>query len=174
MGLAALSLAALTAVAPAAGTGLASIRYDAPPPNFAIPTPHGIEYLSDLRGKVVVINFWASWCKPCTDELHEFVRAKAVFGDRIAIVTVSNELPDVAASYLRTWNIDLPLVQDLTGAIERLYSIQKVPDTLVLDPQGNVTYVSVGALSWKELEEAVGAAQAGSSQLTSAGRRPVR
>ena len=145
-------LAALTVPA---GTGLAGIAYDQPPPNFAIPTRHGTEYLSQLRGRVVVIDFWATWCDACTKEMKYFVRAQQQYGDKVAVVTVSDELHDVAASYFRTWNIGLPLVEDLDGAISRIYSIAKVPDTLVLDPEGRVSYVSVGGLSWEELQSAI-------------------
>jgi peroxiredoxin len=149
--LAALVLAALTAPS----TGLATIHYDAPAPNFAYPTPHGTRSLSDLRGKVVVIDFWATWCHVCTDELKEFVRARQTFGDRVAIVTISDELPDVAARYLRLGNMPLPLVEDLEGSVFRIYSVSAIPVTLVLDPSGDVTYVSVGALSWTELVGAI-------------------
>lgn len=149
-------LAALTAGAP--GTGLATVQYDAPVPNFAIPTSRGTEYLSSLRGRVVVIDFWATWCDVCKEEMKYFVRAQQAYGPKIAVVTVSNELHDVAASYFRLWNIDLPVVEDLDGAITRLYSVTKIPVTLVLDPGGKVTYVSVGALSWEELDGAIGSA----------------
>jgi peroxiredoxin len=145
-------LAALTVPA---GTGLAGISYDRTPPNFAIPTHRGTEYLSQLRGRVVVIDFWATWCDVCTKEMKYFVRAQQQYGDKVAVVTISDELPDVAASYFRTWNIGLPLVEDLDGAISRIYSIAKIPDTLVLDPEGRVSYVSVGGLSWEELESAI-------------------
>jgi len=148
----ALTLAALTATA---GTGLATIHYDAPPPNFAIPSRHGTSYLSALRGRVVVVDFWASWCDVCTAEMKYFVRAKQSYGDRIAVVTISSESHDVAASYFRLWNIELPLVEDLSGAISRTYSVTKIPVTLVLDPNGNVSYVSVGGLSWNELQGAI-------------------
>jgi peroxiredoxin len=147
-----LLLAALTV---SAGTGLAGITYNQPPPNFAIPTTRGTEYLSELHGRVVVIDFWATWCDVCTKEMKYFVRAQEQYGNKVAVVTVSDELPDVAASYFRTWNIALPLVQDLNGAITRIYSIAKIPDTVVLDPQGRVSYVSVGGLSWEELESAI-------------------
>lgn len=148
---AALVLAALTA----SSTGLATIRYDAPPPNFVFPTPHGSEYLSDLRGRVVVIDFWATWCHVCTGELKEFVRARQTFGSRVAVVTISDELPDVAANYLHVSNIALPLVEDLEGAVFRIYSVSAIPVTLVLDPDGDVSYVSVGGLSWEELSQAI-------------------
>jgi peroxiredoxin len=151
-----LVLATLTATA---RTGLATIRYDAPPPNFAIPAQRGTEYLSGLRGKVVVIDFWATWCDVCTAEMKYFVRARQTFGERVAIITISDELHDVAASYFRLWNIDLPLVEDLNGAIFRSYSVSKIPVTIVLDPAGDVTYVSVGGLSWDELSRAIEQAQ---------------
>jgi peroxiredoxin len=152
----ALVLAALTVLS----TGLATIRYDAPPPNFAFPTARGIEYLSDLRGRVVVIDFWASWCHACTAELKEFVRARETFGNHVAIVTISDELPDVAARYLRLSNIPLPLVEDLEGAVFHIYSVSAIPVTLVLAPSGDVSYVSVGGLSWEELSQAIQRAQA--------------
>jgi peroxiredoxin len=149
--LAGLVLAAVTAPA----TGLATIRYDAPPPNFAFPTAHGSEYLSDLRGKVVVIDFWATWCHVCTDELKDFVRARETYGDRVAVVTISDEMPDVAASYLHLWNIALPLVEDIEGTVFSIYSVSAIPVPLVLAPSGDVTYVSVGGLSWPELSQAI-------------------
>ena len=128
--LGALVLAALTA----SSTGLATIRYDAPPPNFAFPTPHGPRYLSDLRGHVVIIDFWATWCHVCTEELKDFVRARQTFGKRVAIVTISDELPDVAATYLKGSNLTLPLVEDLQRSVFSIYSVSAIPVTLVLTP----------------------------------------
>ncbi len=155
--LAVLVLAAL--IAPAQ-TGLATIQYNAAPPNFAIPAARGTTYLSDLRGKVVVVDFWATWCDVCTEELKDFVRAKNVFGKSVAVVTISDELPGVASTYLQHWDISLPIVEDVQGAIFRIYSVSKVPVTLVLDGSGAVTYVSVGGLNWKELSGAIEQAQA--------------
>jgi peroxiredoxin len=160
--LAALVLAALTAPS----TGLATIRYDAPPPNFAFPTAHGPVSLSDLRGKVVIIDFWATWCHVCTAELGDFVRARETFGNQVAVVTISDESPDVAASYLRGSNIALPLVEDLEGTLFQIYSVSAIPVTLVLAPSGAVTYVSVGGLSWDELQNAIERAQAKPSAST--------
>jgi peroxiredoxin len=148
---AALVLAALTG----SSTGLATIRYDAPPPNFVFPTGQGARYLSDLRGRVVIIDFWATWCHVCTEELKDFVRARETFGDRVAVVTISNELPDVAANYMRVANVALPLVEDLEGSVFRIYSVSAIPVTLVLDPGGNVSYVSIGGLDWNELSKAI-------------------
>lgn len=132
------------------------MHYGAPPPDFTVPTTHGSEPLSELRGKPVVINFWASWCPPCTDEMKYFERLKQTYGDRVRIVTVDwDEEPGVAQAYLKSQHIDLPVVPDRQSKIYAAYSLRVVPDTLVLDAAGNVTYVSVGGLSWQELQTAV-------------------
>ncbi|MBV8198278.1 MAG: TlpA family protein disulfide reductase [Candidatus Eremiobacteraeota bacterium] len=154
--LTALMLSALAAPA----TGLATIQYGTPPPNFAIPAARGGHYLTDLRGRVVVIDFWATWCHVCTDEMDDFVRAQQDFGSRVAVVTISDEDPGVASEYFGRQKIGLPLVEDPLSAIFRLYSVSRVPVTLVLTPGGSVSYVSVGALNWTELDQAIEHAQA--------------
>jgi len=151
-GWSALALAVLTATA---SPGLAGVRYGAPAPDFAIPKTRGTGYLHDLRGRVVVVNFWATWCEACTAEMKYFVRAQRSFGNRVAVLTVSSEAHDVAASYFRLWNVGLPVVEDVKGAISRAYGVSEIPVTLVLTPNGAVSYVSVGGLSWEELREAI-------------------
>jgi len=138
-----------------AGTGLATVRYGAPPPDFRVPGRNGVTALSELRGKPVVINFWASWCPPCTDELPYFQRLKQVYGNRLRMITISNEAPGVAREYLARKQYDLPVVEDPDSRIFSKYSVPPIPDTIVLDAQGDVTYVSVGGLSWRELRAAV-------------------
>jgi len=111
--------------------------------------------LSQLRGKPVIINFWASWCKPCTDELKYLTQARDAFGSRIAIITISSEPHDVAASYLRLWNIDLPVIEDLDASISKLYAVPPVPLTVVVDPDGTIGHISFGELDKGELQEAI-------------------
>ncbi len=152
--LAALALAAVTA-ASTPQTGLATIHFHAPPPNFSVPLSSGSKPLSELRGTPVLINFWASWCHPCTDELKLFVRAHQLYGGRLHIVTVSAEPHDVAASYLRLWEIHLPLVEDLNDSISKAYSVPPIPVTVLVDSEGNVSYVSVGETTWEELAAAL-------------------
>ncbi len=148
-------LAAVLATAVTA-TGLASVHYGAPPPDFAVPTVQGNRPLSQLRGKPVIINFWASWCPPCTVELPYFERLSRAYGDRIRVITVDwNEDPQTANAYLRAAHLSLPVISDRQSKIYAAYSLSEVPDTVVLDADGNVRYVSVGELSWPELSEAV-------------------
>lgn len=145
----------LAALVLAAATAIKHVPEHAPPPDFAITTAKGTKHLTDLRGKVVVLNFWATWCPPCLDELKYFVRAVATYGDKIDLLTISSEPPDVAASYLRLWNISLPVLEDTDGSISKAYHAPPIPLTIIVDPAGNVSYISIGELSWNELQGAI-------------------
>jgi peroxiredoxin len=124
-----------------------AIREGMAPPRFA--------QLAQAQGKTVVINFWASWCKPCTDELKYFTAARDEFGNRIVIITISSEPHDVAASYFRLWNIDLPVIEDLDGSISKQYGVPPIPLTVVVDPDGTVGHISFGELDSGELHQAI-------------------
>ncbi len=138
------------------GTGLATVHYGQPPPDFSVPTANGDQPLSELRGRPVVINFWATWCPPCTNELPYFARLRSTYGDRIRLVTIDwNEPQGVAQAYLKAHGFDLPVIEDRQSKIYAAYSLSEVPDTVVLDPEGVVTYVTLGGLSWNELRTAV-------------------
>jgi peroxiredoxin len=142
-------------LAASAAAGLATVRLGAPPPDFTLRTKQGAVPLSQLRGKPVVINFWATWCPPCTGELPYFTRLAHDYGDRVVVVTVSNEAPGVARDYLRQHRLNLPLVEDPAGAVFSAYALPPIPGTVVVDPEGRVEYVSAGGLSWDELQSAV-------------------
>jgi cytochrome c biogenesis protein CcmG/thiol:disulfide interchange protein DsbE len=147
-----------------ASTGLAGVRYGAPPPSIAIPTAAGARQLTDERGKPVVINFWATWCHVCIQELPVFRRLAKTYGGRIALVTVSNEPDDVAASYYRLWNIDLPLVADTKGLIFKAYGVGPLPATVVVNAAGVVTFAQVGEVTSVQLDDAVASALAQPAQ----------
>ena len=148
-------------LAAATGTGLATVHYGSPPPDFTVPTDRGAQPLSELRGKPIVINFWATWCPPCTDELPYFARLRSTYGDRVRLVTIDwNESPGVAQAYLKAHGFALPVIEDPQSKIYAAYSLDEVPDTVVVDSSGAVTYVSRGGLSWNELRTAVDSALA--------------
>ena len=132
------------------------------PPTLPFPSAHGVRYLSDLRGKTVVIDFWASWCHVCTAELGDFVRAQQTYGDRVVVVTISDEPHDVAAAYLHQTNINLPLIEDPEGIIHRVYSVPKIPVTLVARP-GRERLLRLGR--WGELGRAERGNRASASRL---------
>ena len=167
--LALIALALLFAVAPAQArhdaepsTGLSTIHFNQPPPDFTFSDASGeAQRLSALRGKPVVINFWATWCHACIDEMPAFEQLQKTYGDRVAFITLSNEPAGTARGYLAQHNLRLPLLEDPNRAVFTAYSVAIYPVTIVVNAIGRVSYVSVGGLDWSELRAAVDKAFSG-------------
>lgn len=102
---------------------------------------------ADLRGKVVVLNFWASWCKPCEQEAAELEQAWQMYKDTDQVVFLGVDWTDTepqARGYLEKFNISYPNGPDLRTKIGDLFRITGVPETYFIDPEGKLTYVQVG------------------------------
>ena len=138
-----------------ATTGLAGVSYGAPPPDVPLPIRSGPERVAKYHGKVVILHFWATWCHYCLDELPKFVKLRQTYGKRVVVITVSNEPADVAASYLRLWNMELPVVEDTSSTVFKAYGIGPLPDTVILDPSGKVVYAEVGVSNFDDLHKAI-------------------
>jgi peroxiredoxin len=141
-------------------TGLRTISFAQPPPDFTFDAGEGPTRLAALVGRPVVINFWATWCKPCTDELGAFSDLRRAYGDAVELVSISAEPPGVARSFLEARELAWPVVEDPERHIFDAYSVGPIPVTIVLDRSGRVGHVSVGELDWNELDSAVQAAGA--------------
>lgn len=114
--------------------------------------------LSDLRGQGVVLNFWASWCKPCEEEAAALEAAWRKYKDRgIMFVGVDYLDQDPAAKrYLQKFDISYPNGPDLASKISKRYTIRGVPETFFIDPQGNIVGCrKVGPLGEAELEQRI-------------------
>jgi len=157
----------------APATGLRTVYYGKQPPDFSYAVATESSALSAHYGRPVVINFWATWCDPCRDELEAFVKLEQAYGDRVTLVTLSAEDAGVARSYLRNRGLDLPVAEDPGRAVFDAYSIGPIPVTIVLDPDGTVAHVAVGELDWNELRAAVDAALALEPAPASTGVRPL-
>ena len=139
-------------------TGLRSIAYAKPPPDFVFDDGNGPTHLAALVGRPVVLTFWATWCEPCRAELPAFARLRESYGDAVSVLSISDEPPGQARTFLRARHVDLPVVEDPARKIFEAYSVTPIPVTLVVAPNGSVSYVSVGETSYEELQAAIAAA----------------
>ena len=103
--------------------------------------------LEELRGKVVVINFWASWCKPCEQEAAELQQAWEEYEPTGQVIFLGVDYVDTepeARVYLRKFGITYPNGPDLATRISQYFRIKGVPETYFVDQEGVLQYVQVG------------------------------
>ena len=120
----------------------------APAPAFDLPTIDGNHVaLSNLRGKTVVVNVWATWCPPCQQETPDLVAAhKQLAGDDVAFVSVdSTERPALVKAFAAAKNINWTQAVDSDRSFVKAYDVRYFPTTYVIDPDGvlRMTYIDV-------------------------------
>jgi len=125
-----------------------------PAQDFSVTTLDGKTLkLSDLRGKVVVLNVWASWCIPCQDEAGELNRSYELYKGRdVAFIGIAfNDDTDPMRQFVDKYNVAYPVALDPEGRISIGLGITGVPETYLIDPQGNLTQKFVGPITAKQL-----------------------
>ena len=97
--------------------------------------------LTKLRGKPVMLVFWASWCGPCRKEIPEVSAIVSGYGEKLHVVSINaGEDPATAARGVQTFGITWPVVLDPSGKIQGSYDVQAIPLVLILDADGIVRY----------------------------------
>ncbi|MHB8375993.1 MAG: TlpA family protein disulfide reductase [Dehalococcoidia bacterium] len=132
-----------------------------PAPDFALRDIDGnVVKLSDLRGKVVWINFWATWCVPCKQELPEIQKIAAEKRSAgLAVLAVNwQESADAARAYFAANGISLPLLLDRSGSVFTQYKLNGLPDHFFIDRQGRVAAMYYGQLSEARMRQKLAAA----------------
>ena len=106
--------------------------------------------LSDLRGKAVLINFWASWCEPCRAEMPSLQALAQAHGpDQVIVLTVNFKEPaGTVQRFAQQMSLSLPLMLDPQGAMARQWGIKIFPSTVMITADGRVQGVLRGELDW--------------------------
>lgn len=124
-------------------------------PAFALPRldGQGALDLADLRGRVVVLNVWASWCPPCRAEAPTFSAVARAFADRGVTVLGVNvqDTPEAAERFVRDYALTYPNVRDEEGGVARAYGALGLPTTVLIDRQGRIARRWIGALTERQL-----------------------
>jgi peroxiredoxin len=106
--------------------------------------------LEDLAGKVVLLNFWATWCEPCTSEMPAMERLyRSLEGERFELVAVSiDEKPGEVIDFAERFGLTFPLVHDADQSVYKAYQTMGVPESLLIDAGGRVVERYVGPREW--------------------------
>lgn len=121
------------------------------PPDFTLPTLDGSSIaLSDLKGKVVLINFWATWCSPCREEMPSLERLYRHFKyEKFALLAVDiMEHPEKVKKFAREYNLSFPILLDRTGDISAKYAANALPTTYIIDKEGKTVGKAIGPRKW--------------------------
>ncbi len=123
-------------------------------PDFAVPLYSGYELngasqfdLASYRGKVVMVNFWASWCKPCEQEAADLQGAWEFYKNDGRVIFIGVDYVDTepeARSYLEKFGINFSNGPDLGTKVSQLFRIKGVPETYFIDKDGVLQYIQVG------------------------------
>lgn len=115
-------------------------RIEAPDASLPLLGAGGRTSLADYRGKVVVLNFWASWCPPCVDELPLLERTQRRIAPREATVVGVNykDISTDALGFVRRYDLSYPSLRDRDGEFAREYASTAFPETFVIDRRGRI------------------------------------
>jgi len=102
---------------------------------------------TELRGKVVFLNFWATWCPPCVAELPEIQRAYEKHGDRVAFVLLTDQDPMVVEAFMEKHGYELPVFYMATGAPD-IFNHRGIPTTYIISREGKIVSSKTGAANW--------------------------
>lgn len=130
-------------------------------PDFTVYDRSGKAYsLSDFRGKGVILNFWASWCGPCKNEMPDFDEIYKELGDKYHFLMVNmtdgnTETVETAGSFIEEKGYSFPVYYDTEGTAGAAYSVYSIPTTYFIDAEGHVLAYASGSISGETLRSGI-------------------
>ncbi len=105
--------------------------------------------LASLKGQALLINFWASWCEPCREEMPSLSQLAKSHAGTLRVLAVNfKESAATAQRFKESTGLDIPVLRDPDGALARAWGIRVFPSTVLVDAKGRVHSVVRGALDW--------------------------
>ncbi len=123
-------------------------------PEFKLPAPNGKSVsLSDFRGKVVMVHFWATWCPPCVEELPTLAKLYQDLAGKdfeMLAVSVDEGGAEAVTAFMHQNKLNVPVLLDSDHATASRYGTFKFPETYILDREGIVRYKVIGPRDWRD------------------------
>ena len=145
--------ALLLAASLAAAGPVSAVELKQPAPDFTLKALSGKNLkLSEMAGNVVLVNFWASWCGPCREEmplLNDLHNKYEALGFTVLGVNVEEDI-NSARGFLKNFPVDFPVLLDSSNKVSKQYQVIAMPTTVVIDRDGNMRYLHKGYKSGDE------------------------
>lgn len=125
-------------------------------PDFQLEDTKGNKVsLSDLRGKIVLVNFWATWCPPCIEEMPSMERLnEVVAGNDFVMLAINTEENgrSVVPAFLEKTPYTFPILYDDKGVVQKSYGVFKFPESFIIRKDGTIAEKIIGPLDWSSLK----------------------
>jgi thiol-disulfide isomerase/thioredoxin len=117
----------------------------------------GIVSTADWKGKVVILNFWATWCPPCREEIPELVKLQAMYRDKLQVIGASEDEdgPQKVQQFVKMYRMNYPIVMATRELIDNYGGVPALPTSFVIDPQGRVMTKHTGLYEYEVYEREV-------------------
>ncbi|HZX36421.1 MAG TPA: TlpA disulfide reductase family protein [Thermodesulfobacteriota bacterium] len=123
--------------------------------DFELPDLDGKERsLGEFKGKVVFLNFWATWCKPCEDEMPSMQQLHAALQGKpfeIVAVSIDKDGPEAVREFVKKYGVTFTVLHDRKGRIKELYKTTGVPETFIIDQNGVIAEKVMGPRDWTKM-----------------------
>lgn len=135
-----------------ASVGIQRVSPPVEAPDFTLKNLEGSEVsLKDFEGKVVFLNFWASWCGPCREEMPSMERLWQRFKeeDFVILAVDLRESRDEVVSFMNEYGLTFPVLLDSKGEVGSMFGVRAIPTTYLLDSEGKIVGGAIGARNWE-------------------------
>ena len=123
-------------------------------PDFTVATLEGDQAsLSDFKGKKVIINFWATWCGPCREEMPDMQAFYAAGNDEVEILAINVDPQNDVKGFVEEFNVTFPVLLDTEKEVADNYKIMAYPTTYFIDEKGIIAKKHIGQITLEDLDK---------------------